>query len=243
MASTLRERHWLIVPLGLWILATVLCTIAGPFGTHAALGVSARLAYWAGVTALSVLGSIWCIRIDAAQSLWGGVLIWGGFSVVLAVLVHGLNSILFADWHGIGQFGRLLLNIGVTVAVVHGAIGLARRVFQTEKEENGTDPQTAFLRRLPIDKRAPLIRLEAQDHYLNVVTKAGSALLLMRLQDAVEALAGLQGLQVHRSHWVALSAVAAHRRDKGRDFLVLANGDEVPISRSFRPDVKAAGLI
>jgi len=105
------------------------------------------------------------------------------------------------------------------------------------------DPETLFQRRLPLEKRGCLIRLEAQDHYLNVVTKAGSALLLMRLQDAVEALAGLQGLQVHRSHWVALSAVAAHRRDKGRDFLVLTNGDEVPISRSFRPDVKAAGLI
>jgi DNA-binding LytR/AlgR family response regulator len=67
--------------------------------------------------------------------------------------------------------------------------------------------------------------------------------VLLRLQDAVAALQAADGLQVHRSHWVATNAVAQHRRVQGRDFLVLKSGDEIPVSRSFRPAVIEAGLI
>lgn len=105
------------------------------------------------------------------------------------------------------------------------------------------DTETSFLRRLPLDRRGKLIRFEAQDHYLNVVTQKGSALVLLRLHDAVEALKGVDGLQVHRSHWVAKGAVVRHRRAQGRDFLILAPGEEVPVIRSYRPSVQEAGLI
>jgi DNA-binding LytR/AlgR family response regulator len=64
----------------------------------------------------------------------------------------------------------------------------------------------------------------------------------MRLGDAMQELAG-QGLQVHRSHWVAPEAVRRHRRDKGRDLLVMTDGAEVPVSRSFRAAAQDAGLI
>lgn len=243
MSSTLRERNRRIIPLGIWALATVLCTIAGPFGTHAVFEVLPRFLYWAGVTAVSVLGSVLCMRLSERRSPWSKLAVWGGFTLLLAGALHLLNSLLFSNWVGLDQFVHLLGNIAVTVGVVHGAIALAQHVFSTGEDEKDADPQIVFMRRLPIEKRAPLIRLEAQDHYLNVVTQAGSALILMRLQDAVDALAGTQGLQVHRSHWVAQTAVAAHRRDRGRDFLVLSNGDEIPVSRSFRTRVQEAGLI
>lgn len=243
MSSTLRERNRLIIPLGIWVLATVLCTIAGPFGTHAVFGVLPRFLYWAGVTAVSVSGSVLCMRSSEGRSLWVKLAVWAGFTLVLASVLHLLNSFLFTNWIGLDQFMQLLGNIAVTVGVVHAAIALVQFVFRVEEPENEADAHTGFMRRLPVEKRAPLIRLEAQDHYLNVVTQAGSALILMRLQDAVDALAGTQGLQVHRSHWVSQTAVVAHRRDKGRDFLVLSNGDSIPVSRSFRPRVQEAGLI
>ena len=49
-------------------------------------------------------------------------------------------------------------------------------------------------------------------------------------------------MQVHRSHWVALEAIDAHQRIKGRDFLAMRDGTQVPISRSYRAASKAAGL-
>lgn len=86
------------------------------------------------------------------------------------------------------------------------------------------------------------MRIEAQDHYLNVVTARGSTLILMRLGDAMAELVG-QGLQVHRSHWIATAAVAKHRRIGARDVLIMADGVEVPVSRSFRAAAQEADLL
>lgn len=48
-----------------------------------------------------------------------------------------------------------------------------------------------------------------EDRYLRIHTDGGSDLILMRLRDAVGELAGADGLQVHRSFWVARAAVRA----------------------------------
>ncbi|SFS99729.1 transcriptional regulator, LytTR family [Sulfitobacter marinus] len=243
MSSTHRERKGRLVWLAFWSLATVLCAIAGPFGTHAALLLGPRLIYWACVIALSVLGTALVLRAAKDAPVWKTAMLWGGYITMLSVLIHTLNSWLFEPWQGTCQLLYLWVIIAVTVLVVHGAVGLARYAFLAPPKTSAQDPETAFLRHLPLEKRAPLIRIEAQDHYLNVVTQKGSALVLLRLQDAVAALHAAEGLQVHRSHWVAKKAVAQHRRVQGRDYLVLVSGDEIPVSRSFRPAVIEAGLI
>ncbi len=243
MSYTLREIRGVFVPIAIWGLATVFCTIAGPFGTQDALGIGARFGYWGGIAAASVLGALLCQRAGRPRNAPQRVGLWAGFVVLLSGLVHVVNVAVFDDWQGWGQFFYLLGIIAVTVLVVRGVIGLARGVFGSANEVQPPDPQAIFLRRIPLDKRAPLVRLEAQDHYLRVVTDVGDALILMRLQDAMHALAGAEGMQVHRSHWVATKAIAAHKREQGRDLLVLSNGDEIPISRSFRSHAKQAGLI
>ena len=69
-----------------------------------------------------------------------------------------------------------------------------------------------------------------QDHYVEVHTAAGSELLLLRFRDALREVEGVDGLQVHRSHWVARNAVARveRRRGGGRVALRLVNGSKVP---------------
>ena len=52
-----------------------------------------------------------------------------------------------------------------------------------------------------------------------------------------------RGRQVHRSWWVAEGAVASAERDAGRTILVLRNGLRVPVSKSFRDQVKEAGWL
>ncbi len=243
MSYTLRERTGVPMLSSLWALATVLSTLAGPFGTHEALGWAPRLAYWSGIVALSVVGSSLCARISRDRVRWKVALIWSGFALLLAAAVHLVNSYVFPEWQGMDRFAYLAAIILATVLVVHGGVALARHAFSPPPDPETHDSQALFLRRLPLDRRAPLIRLEAQDHYLNVVTQNGSALVLLRMQDAVDALQGENGLQVHRSHWVAFYAVSKHRRERGRHFLILTTGEEVPVARSFRPTLKAAGLI
>lgn len=99
-----------------------------------------------------------------------------------------------------------------------------------------------LLERLPPRLRsAKILAVASEDHYLRVYTEAGSELVLMRLSDAVRALEGLDGLQVHRSWWVARAAVADIARANGRMTLTLVNGVEAPVSRTFAPHVRAEG--
>lgn len=86
--------------------------------------------------------------------------------------------------------------------------------------------------------RARLVAFEAEDHYLRVRTEAGSALVLMRLGDALEALSGLDGFRTHRSWWVARTAVEAVRWKGGRGVLTLSDGASAPVSRTYAVALK-----
>jgi len=57
-----------------------------------------------------------------------------------------------------------------------------------------------------------------------VHTSKGQDLILLRLSDAIEELAGLEGEQVHRSWWVARDGVTEVERGDGRAVLTLKSG-------------------
>jgi DNA-binding LytR/AlgR family response regulator len=88
-----------------------------------------------------------------------------------------------------------------------------------------------------------LLALEMEDHYLRIHTALGSDLILLRLRDALAELGPSRGRQVHRSWWVAEGAVASAERDARRPMLVLRNGLRVPVSKTFRDQVKQAGWL
>ena len=103
--------------------------------------------------------------------------------------------------------------------------------------------EPALLDRLPRQQRGRLIHIAVSDHYVDVTTDKGTTLVLMRLSDAMRETAPVAGMQVHRSHWVALDAVRHGIRQGGKPVLELENGILVPVSRSFIEAVKAAGLL
>ncbi|MGJ8597655.1 LytTR family DNA-binding domain-containing protein [Sulfitobacter sp.] len=211
--------------------------VAGPFGTLEALGVGGRSLYWGAIAGGSILlsfGAEYFARgMEGVRRLVAGV----GFVVVVSSSTHAINALVFDDWGGIADWAYLTAIVGIVTAAVHLLIWAVIPEKAVAKPE-----RDIFLRRLPIEFRALLVRIEAQDHYLNVITARGQALIFMRLGDAIAELEG-QGVQVHRSHWVATDAVAKHRRDGGRDLLVMADGSDVPVSRSFRGAAQDAGLL
>ena len=102
----------------------------------------------------------------------------------------------------------------------------------------------ALMVRLPMNLRyARLLALQAEDHYLRVHTDAGSALILLRMSDAVAELAGIEGKRVHRSWWVARAAVVGTASEKGRTLLRLVGGLKVGVSRSSRPELARDGWL
>jgi len=241
LLSTLRERRDVALPFGLWILITATAAITGPFQTYDLLAPWPRTLYWGGVVALSIVasvGQLWLFRNKATVLRLLG---WVPFSIVFAGILQTINTAVFPHWTGWPDYFWLL---GVVLAICF-LVELAEALLipAIKVAEPIPDPTAALLDRLPAERRGRLIRLEAQDHYLSVVTSAGDALILMRMADAEALLAGAEGLRVHRSHWVMKAEVVRYLRRDGRDLLVMSDDSEVPVSRNARPMVQEAGLI
>ena len=99
------------------------------------------------------------------------------------------------------------------------------------------DKPTQLLDRLPEALGDDVVYVHVSGHYLDVLTTAGSAVLLMRIADAVAEL-GDRGMRVHRSYWVAYAHAIRLRRCDHRMLLCLTGDHEVPVSRSYLPRVR-----
>lgn len=100
-----------------------------------------------------------------------------------------------------------------------------------------------FLDRLPAHLGETLLCLENEDHYVRAHTPAGSALILIRMRDAVAELEGVPGERVHRSWWVARDAVVAAVRQDRNLRLRLIDGREVPVARSSVATLRERGWL
>ena len=241
LLSTLRERRDVALPLGLWVLISATAAITGPFQTYDLLAPWPRTVYWGGVVALSVLASVGQLWLFRNASTFLRLLGWVPFSVVFAGILQAINTAVFPHWLGWPDYLWLL---GVVLAICF-LVELADALLMptAKPAQPMLDPTATLLDRLPPDQRGRLIRIEARDHYLLIVTSAGSDLILMRMADAEALLAGVEGVRVHRSHWVMKAEVLRHKRRDGRDLLVMSDDSEVPISRNARAMAQEAGLI
>ncbi|MEP5730594.1 MAG: LytTR family DNA-binding domain-containing protein [Sulfitobacter sp.] len=236
----LREWRKTMTLTAIWVVGTVLCGLAGPFGTHDLIGFWGRLGYWAIVVAVSIVSSEFLCMTDY-QSRIREVGAWSVYTLTLGGFVLLMNDLFFGNWFSWGNYFYLVGIVGTVVVAVHAVMRLID-ITHPSGTAAQIDPQTRFLQRLPLAKRASLIRIEAQDHYLKVVTKKGAELILMRLSEAVSELEAVPGVLVHRSHWVAFDGVQAHQRVNNRDMLLMSDGTEVPVSRGQRAAAREAGL-
>lgn len=95
----------------------------------------------------------------------------------------------------------------------------------------------------PALKNANLLALAAEDHYVRVITDAGEELILLRFSDAIDETTPIKGLQVHRSWWVAETAIETAKKGKSGPELRLKNNQIVPVSRRRLPAVKHIGWL
>ena len=249
-----------------FLVAVALLVYLGPFGTWALLAVPDRLLFWVSAVGVNwIVGYIAFFLVSQAfrEREWPQ---WTGFvlaAIVAAVPGTGtvwLVVIAYLDYRPSSvsdvaslytQVAVLHLFIGTLVfRIVDGALRRrgAREEFPPPDASAEFAPraesEAPLLARLPARSRAELLHLRMQDHYVEVHTAAGSEMLLLRFRDALSEVEGVNGLQVHRSHWVARKAVAGvERRGGGRIALRLVNGSRVPVSRSFAPLLKSRGWI
>lgn len=98
------------------------------------------------------------------------------------------------------------------------------------KAESAT--KSELMNRLAPGKRGRVLALIAQDHYVEVITRRGAELILMRLSDAIAEVGAEPGMRVHRSAWVAFDAIESIGREQRRSFALLINGRKVPVARA-----------
>ena len=91
---------------------------------------------------------------------------------------------------------------------------------------------------LPTTLGDDVICLSANDHYIHLRTALGSVMLNRRFSDCVDLLSEFDGLQVHRSHWVALKHIV-NVKPKGSSYVcILEDRSEIPVSRRKYGDLK-----
>ena len=248
LAVTRSPLYWAAL-----VAVGIVLGVAGPFGTYEALALPPRLAYWLLVvivtyfTADLIVGVLKTVLFRERPGTAVTILLGAVAGPFVAGLVWLMNLWILPSAAGIAYL-PLLGYVTIMTATVAGVISYASGSLVAQQERVPAMPaepapqRPALLDRLPAALRGRLLYLSMQDHYVEVVTDKGSHLVLMRLADAIGETAGTEGMQVHRSHWVARDAVAGSIRDGARLTLRLVNGAELPVSRSKLADVRRAGL-
>lgn len=233
-------------PLGA-VAVGALLGVMGPFGSQTAFSTPVKYALWM-VLALAGFGAA-----AAAERLLQAQSPPKSARRILAVgALSAVPMTFFVAWaFSVVQEGRTfsplqLIGLYPFVALVQLLIARVIAVDEEEaivrpgerlEEPPGYPPQ--LIARLPAAIRHDIFALEAEDHYVRVHARHGSALVLMRLADAAALIDPRLGLRVHRSWWVARDAVSALERS-GQPVVRLVNGMAVPVSRTHLPAARAA---
>jgi hypothetical protein len=244
--GALGNRKDLVRDLMLLLGAGLFLAVVGPFGSITA-GAPTRFLYWPGVI---VGGGVIGITVDEllGRRLANPWARWIADSVAMTPFVSVL--VLFASWWAFGPPSSHNLFTGLfwQVFVISVAVMGVRQLVQLRLSHppapaaEGPAHDAAFRRRLSAKRReARLIAVEAEDHYLRVHTDAGDELIAARFADALAELAGVPGLQAHRSWWFAKDAIEDVRWTRGRGEATLAGGLTAPVSRTYARALKDAG--
>ncbi len=265
IAAPLRER--VVRGLVIGTVAALVLAIVGALNTDEA-AFSRRLAYWLAVV---LPGSILGIFIHTAVAAWGGLADRRWLEMVVVSIIVAIPHTFIVVVASMLMFGTGTLSVGTVlgfgaVVLMFSLVLTTINYLSSPRDLPGAlaaalppaspvlppaspvlPPASAVLPTGLAERLPPrlgtgrLIALEAEDHYLRIHTDLGNDIILMRMVDAVALLDLVPGARVHRSWWVARSAVEGSSSLDGRTTLRLATGLVVPVSRSMRPSLAAEG--
>ena len=236
------------------ITAGLAAAVGGFLGFVGAFGLMAyplavRLAYMVPVAVVTGMiglgGFLLAGRLAPGLNRWmhavlGGLIIFSPIGVIVW-FTAGLIPGAVIGLSELPGFIETSLVVSVAMSLLSVAVN---PVVQKGRPPGPAEAATRFLERLPVRLRsAEIWAVEAEDHYLRVHTSAGQELILLRMADAVAELEGQEGMQVHRSWWVARAAIADARRGDGRATLTLKDGSEAPVSRTYAAELRRRGWI
>lgn len=213
--------------------------VSRPFNTIAYLPTLGRGVYW-----FIVLALVWITHSVIRQSLeqrfpnWTNWLLIPSLTLASApiayLFVHAVQSLLLMPIAAEDRLSVFGYTAFVCAAIAMLQLAYRKEAFIPKADELANEPRIdpRLKERLPLELReAEIMALEASDHYVNVITTNGDALIHMRLRDAIACMPTKSGTQVHRSWWVASDHCQSPVKREGRMFLLLGAERQVPVSR------------
>lgn len=234
----------LLINVALIASLTATFTVSDAFETSS-LGLSHSVLLWTIVSMLMVLQTCVAHRVflsllssTQVARIMAASLALATTAVLMAVELHWLKytPLLPKEPDPLLEFilfmAQPVLAVGCLTLVAQSSaiqsyVDFLEQRAKTRMAENGESEE---LSRVLHEEQ--VLRVSAQDHYLEIVCSEGKYLLRGRLRDALVLLAEHNGAQVHRSHWVASQHIQKVVNE-GRDTrLLLTDGSELPVARS-----------
>lgn len=268
MDNDIRQWSFKQIAIELLIIAAIglVFGFLGPFGTYA-MPVGLRLAYWVGFIIIGyaifrpVSISAGWLRESTGISIWAAELLSTAVAALPLTFLIGfaISGMRFDPLF----FGNQFLLLYVQCAAIGFGIFLFMRMLfgadskaqeqETLVNEEVPEPKPITSDQIPVLTKlherlapgflSPIIALGVEDHYVRVHGAERTEMLLMRLRDAIPETHPQEGMQVHRSWWVARDAVLTSKRDGRNLRLSLSGGLEVPVSRAYVTKLKQTGWI
>jgi len=221
--------------------------LSGPFDTFGEMRPGPRMVYWA-VVVFATYGAGYTMSELAAARFslgavprWRRVLVSGAAAGIGAGVTLGVINGLALDGPHFPAGALQILTLTMAIALV--VVTLQDILTTSGALTNAPTLPPPLLDRLSAGKRGALVSLSVTDHYVEAVTTNGREMILMRLSDAIRETAPVPGLQVHRSHWVALDQVTDTRRVGAGAQVTTSARDDIPVSRTYVSALRDHGLL
>ncbi len=230
-----QDRQDVLRCLALILVLAIILSASGACDTDD-LGVIHRTSLWLTIAGLVVTQAVLLRRILrrlVSSNMLCSLIACGTTVVLTTIQLHLLKFTSFLPKEPDPPLEFLLFVLPLAGPVALLALTLV--------DDRSTNPLAASPEGSPVETAGAeadlwpeqaVLRVTAQDHYLELHTAQGPVLVRGRMKDAASRLGTEHGIQIHRSHWVAHDQIERLVRS-GRDYrAILRDGSSLPVGRS-----------
>lgn len=228
------------------IISLIVAQVA-PYNTSEITNFFARFAYWLTLSTVSWVAWTSIEKFLVPRLSWPFIFIGSLCGILMTIplvaTIALINATLLGTFFSWASIASLWLQIFIISQTIYALVYvIVSQIIKSRKEVAQTDPTTPhFLKNIGGD----LLYIKSEDHYLRIQTTAESKLILYKISDAIKQLEAshIEGMIIHRSHWVAKSAIKSHKKDGRKNLLILNNDDILPVSATYFKNLKTQGYV
>lgn len=237
-----------IALLGLWFLQTAI-PMALLVICHMALSLIPRfdrLGPWKKVTISGLLGALLFSPMALAIDILFGnepvatLFDAGDFMTAWLDELFGVAPPIILVWLALNTPQILRINFDHKSEISEDQVqGKGLQGGEVPRPSSSDNATPGFMNLLPKSLGQQLVYIQAELHYIRVVTLEGEALILYNLKDAIADLSPELGIQTHRSYWIAQDQIKSLKRHNSHFSVEVTTGQWIPVSRRRARTVQA----